>query len=106
MTAVMSAAQDLARALEQGFDVTGILLYQNNGVGSAQEVPHFHLHVVPRQQDSDWGVGPPHLARFEREGRPARFDHTRATADKLATVERVSSLLRRSLTSDGGSRGR
>jgi hypothetical protein len=24
-----------------------------------------HEHVVPRQQGSDWGVGPPQLATFD-----------------------------------------
>lgn len=88
--AILAAAQTAAEAMLASFDgVEGILLYQNNGVGSGQEVPHFHLHVVPRQSGSEWGLGPPHLARFEREGRPARFDHSAATEDKLATVARM-----------------
>lgn len=63
--AVMAAARRLSRALVQAFDPDGVLLYQNNGVGSGQEVPHFHLHVVPRRPESDWGFGPPHIARLE-----------------------------------------
>jgi len=89
MSAIMVASQRLARVLESRFDVDGILLYQNNGEGSGQEVPHFHLHIVPRQAGSDWGLGPPHIARFEQEGRPARFDVAQATDEKLATVERI-----------------
>ncbi|HKE97009.1 MAG TPA: HIT family protein, partial [Povalibacter sp.] len=57
--AVMTAAQRLTRILIAAYAPDGVLLYQNNGVGSGQEVPHFHLHVVPRRAGSDWGLGPP-----------------------------------------------
>ena len=57
--AVMSAAKRLAEAMMKAFAPDGLLLYQNNGLGSGQEVPHFHLHVVPRRERSDWGFGPP-----------------------------------------------
>jgi hypothetical protein len=45
----------LAQALVKAFRPLGILTFQNNGVFSGQETPHFHLHVVPRQEGSDWG---------------------------------------------------
>lgn len=44
--AVMAAAKRLTRVMVKAFAPDGVLLYQNNGVGSGQEVPHFHLHVV------------------------------------------------------------
>src|SRR3954464_9973511 len=47
--AVMEAAQRLYAAMIDAFDPDGLLLYQNNGMGSGQRVPHFHLHVVPRR---------------------------------------------------------
>lgn len=87
LSAVMAAAQRAGRVMNNALDPTGILLYQNNGVGSGQEVPHFHLHVVPRQPGSDWGFGPQHLSRLEREGLSSRFDHTAVTGDKRSTVE-------------------
>ena len=86
LAAVMAAAQRAAGILVGVFDPDGILLYQNNGVGSGQEVPHFHLHVVPRQPGSEWGIGPPHLSRLEREGRSSRFDHTVVTGEKKTTA--------------------
>jgi diadenosine tetraphosphate (Ap4A) HIT family hydrolase len=86
MASVMEAAQRIARRMVDLYAPSGILLYQNNGTGSAQEVPHFHLHVVPRRAGSDWGLGPPHLARFASEGRPAHLDHEVATDEKLRTV--------------------
>lgn len=85
--AVMAAARRVAQALVRAFDPDGILLYQNNGIGSGQEVPHFHLHVVPRRAGSDWGLGPPHIARLER--RPPPLDHTVVTDDKRQTANTI-----------------
>jgi len=87
--AVMSAAKRVSRALVDAYKPDGVLLYQNNGVGSGQEVPHFHLHVVPRQPESDWGFGPPHLERLEKEGRLRHHDHLNTTDKKLQTVEKI-----------------
>ena len=88
-TAVMAAAKRLARALVDAYAPDGVLLYQNNGSGSGQEVPHFHMHVVPRQPGSDWGFGPPHLERLEREGRLKQADHLDRTEEKEDAVARI-----------------
>jgi histidine triad (HIT) family protein len=45
----------MARALARVYDVDGLLVYQNNGTASFQEVPHVHVHVVPRRHGSEWG---------------------------------------------------
>jgi diadenosine tetraphosphate (Ap4A) HIT family hydrolase len=66
---IMTTAQRLMRAFIKAYDPLGVLLFQNNGVYSGQRTPHFHLHVVPRQVGSDWGVGPPQLSRFQNAGR-------------------------------------
>ena len=57
--AVLVSAKRVAEALVGAFDPLGILTFQNNGVYSGQETPHFHFHVVPRQRGSDWGIAPP-----------------------------------------------
>jgi len=87
--AVMASAKRITEVMVNAYAPDGVLLYQNNGVGSGQEVPHFHLHVVPRRPGSDWGFGPPHIARLEGETRPAHADHVVVTEKKLQTVKDI-----------------
>ena len=61
--AIIFAAKRVAEALVRTYQPLGILTFQNNGVYSGQETPHFHFHVVPRQKGSDWGIGPPQSRR-------------------------------------------
>ena len=99
--AVFEAAQRLANALLSAYQPLGILTFQNNGVYSGQEVPHYHFHVVPRQPGSDWGIGPPQLRKFDSAGRERgtvhdpsgdelRAQRVRVDADTLkATAQRI-----------------
>jgi len=103
--AVLVAAKRVAEALVRTYDPLGLLTFQNNGVCSGQETPHFHFHVVPRQPGSDWGIGPPQLATFDSAGRalgaahdPAgdaeRRQRVRASEEQLAgTVALIRSNL-------------
>lgn len=85
--AVLKAAQRVAGALIATFRPLGILTFQNNGVYSGQEVPHYHYHVVPRQPGSDWGIGPPQLATFPGAGRQPGTPHD--PSDDAARRDRV-----------------
>ncbi len=46
--ALMRLAVRLAPALRGALKPDGLTLLQNNGRAAGQEVPHFHLHLIPR----------------------------------------------------------
>ena len=81
--AVMRAARRIAAAMVEAFAPEGVLVYQNNGEAVGQEVPHFHLHVVPRRLAGTWGSGPPQLAPVIAGERAASTDHAKITDAKL-----------------------
>jgi histidine triad (HIT) family protein len=87
--AVIKAARDVAHALLATYKPLGILTFQNNGVYSGQEVPHYHFHVVPRQLGSDWGIGPPQLHKFPDAGRAPGTLHDSSSDDARRQRARV-----------------
>lgn len=102
---VIKAARDVAHALLALYKPLGILTFQNNGVYSGQEVPHYHFHVVPRQLGSDWGIGPPQLHKFPDAGRAPGTRHdsssdgarrTRSRVD-METLQKTAAQIRRNM---------
>ena len=94
--AIIKAAQRVAMALVSKYQPLGVLTFQNNGVYSGQEVPHYHFHVVPRQQGSDWGIGPPQLAVFDGVGRERGTTHnTSGDAERRRRVQVPAEVLQR-----------
>ncbi|RZA35184.1 MAG: HIT family protein [Lysobacteraceae bacterium] len=114
--AILVSARKVAEALVKAYRPLGILTFQNNGVFSGQETPHFHFHVVPRQTGSDWGIGPPQLATFDGAGRERgtvhdpggegpRRERVQVSAAQLAeTVSLIRSKLPQSGPPAAGSR--
>lgn len=43
----MRTTKRIAAAVKQGFDSPGVVLFQLNGQGAGQTVPHVHFHVIP-----------------------------------------------------------
>lgn len=58
----------IAGAVDKALRPDGINLLQANGPGAAQSVPHFHIHVLPRQRDDglaiNWTPKPGDRARI------------------------------------------
>ena len=47
---LMAVANRVAKRLEQELDIDGYNLLINNRSASGQEVPHLHVHVIPRYE--------------------------------------------------------
>jgi histidine triad (HIT) family protein len=89
--AIIAVSRRLMKAIVAAFEPLGVFVYQNNGIYSGQATPHYHMHVVPRQPGSEWGVGPPHVGRFPEAGRGPDAPAPGETPDE--TVERVKRAL-------------
>jgi histidine triad (HIT) family protein len=44
-------AKRVAQAQLNGLGADGVNIMQNNGTAAGQEVPHIHVHVIPRYED-------------------------------------------------------
>lgn len=57
---MMATAQKVAKALVTTLGAQGANIHMNNGHEAGQEVPHAHLHVIPRFVRSELFPTPPH----------------------------------------------
>ena len=48
---VMTTAQKMVNSAYDRLGATGVNLMQSNGSDAQQEVPHVHMHVIPRYAD-------------------------------------------------------
>ncbi|MBN2006895.1 MAG: HIT domain-containing protein [Anaerolineae bacterium] len=46
---LFKAAVRVARAVQATFTPLGLSLWQSNGIAAGQEVPHVHIHILPRR---------------------------------------------------------
>ena len=62
LSATVTSAQKVARAVDAVVKPDGMNLLQANGEGAAQSVFHFHMHVMPRFNGDElklnWGLNP------------------------------------------------
>lgn len=76
---MMSLAVRVAAALQATFDPEGLSLWQSNGSAAGQEVPHVHLHLMPRTRGDGvlqiypGNAPPPDTGLAERERVAARL---------------------------------
>jgi len=56
VAALFLAAVRLAGAIQKGLGAPGFNLGVNDGRAAGQEVPHFHVHVIPRYGGEGGGV--------------------------------------------------
>jgi diadenosine tetraphosphate (Ap4A) HIT family hydrolase len=53
LEAVYALAKRMTRAVDRAYGAVGANIYQNNGLKASQHEPHFHVHVVPKYEDSE-----------------------------------------------------
>lgn len=75
-TALMRAAQRIARAVQAEFQPEGLTILQANRPAGWQTVPHLHLHVLPRWAGDGVDLGWPR--------REPGLERLRELADRIA----------------------
>ena len=76
LSAILSAAQRIARSqLSKLTNCSGVNLLLSEGEDAGQEVPHVHLHVVPRGENDGFG--------WSRFGSPQSRDKLDAIAAQI-----------------------
>ena len=52
MNHVLEVAQQLANQLKENLNCDGINILTNVGEAAGQTIEHFHVHIIPRYEDS------------------------------------------------------
>lgn len=69
--ALMQSVAKVARAIRDVFQPEGLSIWQSNGKGAGQEVPHVHMHVLARMTHDEllrvYPESPTRTTREERE---------------------------------------
>ncbi len=75
LQAVARAAQRVARAIMVGLEAEGLNLLQSNGPVAGQEIPHFHLHLIPRYSGDGLRLG--HRGAYQEKDFPGTAQRIR-----------------------------
>lgn len=76
---VMSAAQAMAKSLQETCQPDGINIIQSNGEAASQSVPHVHVHVLPRWKDDIIGEIWPPTSHYSDEDKDRVLSKLRAS---------------------------
>ena len=80
LTAIHIASQKIIRAIKRALNPTGVALLQLNGRGANQVVMHYHLHLMPRIDES------PPLPVTDWELKEGDMEVIKETARKIASA--------------------
>lgn len=80
--ALLLAVARVARSVRTAFAADGISVWQSTGEAAGQEVPHLHLHVVPRYEGD--GLLQVYPSRPDYPERSALDEHARRIRDALS----------------------
>ena len=73
----MATVVRMTRAVQACFEPDGVSIWQSNGEGANQEVPHVHIHVFPRWQ------GDGHFQIYPQKVMDTPMDELQRLADRL-----------------------
>lgn len=79
LIAVHRASKKVAAAMSAAIQPAGIAFLQLNGKAVNQEVPHYHLHLVPRAENG------PALPTVQWELKPGDMDAIKEIAENIAS---------------------
>ncbi len=48
---IINVGQKISIAIKQTIECSGINIVQNNGKSAGQEIMHYHMHIIPRNED-------------------------------------------------------
>ena len=77
LDAVHRTSQKVAQAMTSALGAPGITVVQLNGRAANQVVMHYHVHLIPRDRETDG------LDAFEWESVPGDMDQIKALTEKI-----------------------
>lgn len=81
---IAAASQVLGDAVETAVDADGLMLWQNNGGDTGQDIMHYHLHLIPRFVGDRFSKEvAPRSTRIQEEADPSR-ETLKTVANKIA----------------------
>ena len=70
LAAVIKAAKKIAKLFKEKLGVNNMQMFNNSGVKAQQDVFHFHMHLVPREEsdgnDINWSTNPELQEKFDK----------------------------------------